>query len=501
MGFLSDIITGPYAGIIVLAAGMLIAIFAGFSSNRKANIFMAGVTALSFAAGIYLYIRNYLTEGTVSGSLVSIGLSGTILSVIIIFAGLNILFLKSLGGLSQKGFVRQLLLLAFSVISLLLLIMANNLIMFSATLIITILSIFNLLASSVKDNAPAREYVGKYGLRSAVPAALILFGFSLLAGTGRLGNITSYANFEGSRDALFMISVFVLGAAVYLYFFLYPFQGTLIKLSRRAGSGSAAILWFLYIPTGIIILMKLEAFFSNYYGREGIYGFVVLTVLAFLNLFGPGLGAIKAGNLKRILTMFIIFQLGTILLVRAAGFTGRASSYPAGIFDLLILTVILIAFLPLSVFSLILEKNGSGGNIIEARGFFRTYPYAGACFLIISLWWIAANIYLFFLKGPLPGALLFQQGVEAGVLYIGFAAALIFMAVNITRIIAVFFGRPSGEKLAKPIAFPIIFYIYISIFTLIAAALTVLVIIGKAGIGQGGIEFWDSTFNIFGNGN
>lgn len=501
MGFLSEIITGPYAGIIVLAAGIFIAIFAGFSSNKKANISMASIIALSFAAGIYFYISNYLTEGTVSGTLVSTGLLETILSVIIIFAGLNILLFKSLGGLWQKGFVRELMLLVFSIISLLLLIMANNLIMFTATLIITVLSIFNLLGSSVRDNSLSREYAGKFGMRSAVPAALILFGFSLLAGTGRLGDISSYAGVKDTGDALFMVSIFVLGAAVYLYFFLYPFQGTLLKLSRRADSGSAAIIWFLYIPSGIVLLTKLEAFFSNYYGSRGIYGFVVLAVLAFLNLFGAGLGSIRAVNLKRILTMFVLFQLGTILLVRAAGFTGSASAYPMGIIDLLVLVIILLVFLPLSVLSLILEKNGNGEKIAEARGFFRTHPYAGACFLILSLWWISANIYLFFLRGPFPGAILMQQGVEAAVLYIGFAAALILMATNMARIIAVFFGRPSGEKPAKPSAFPIIFYIYISIFTLIAVALTVLVIIGKAGIDNGGIELWNNTFNIFGNGN
>jgi hypothetical protein len=393
------------------------------------------------------------------------------------------------------------MLLGFTIISLLLLIMANNLIMFTVSLIISVLSIFNLLASSVKDAILSREHLGKFGIRSAVPPALILFGFSLLAGTGRLGNISSYANLEGSNDVLFMITTLILGAAVCLYFFLYPFQGTLLKLSRRAGSSQDAILWFLYIPSGIVLLMKLEAFFSNYYGREGIYGFVVLTILAFLNLFGAGLGSIKAGNLKRIITIFIIFQLGTILLVRAAGFTGRASLYPAGIFDLLVLMIILVVFMPLAVFSAVLEKNGSIGNITEARGFFRMNPFAGISFIIISLWWIAANIYLFFLKGPLPGALLFQQGLEAAILYIGFAAALILMTVNIARIIGVFFGKPSGGKPVKPTAFPILFYIYISIFALIVIALAVLVIIGKAGIGQGGIEFWDNTFSFFGNGN
>jgi len=501
MGFLSDIITGPYAGIIAIAIGMLIAIFAGFSISRKANISTAAIMALSFIAGIYFYIKNYLAEGTVSEVLVSMGSPETILSVVILFAGLNILLFKSLEEISQKGFVRKLMLLAFSIICLLLLIISNNIIMFTVSMMVTASSIFNLLASSVKESTPAREYAGKLGMRLAVPAALILFGFSLLAGTGRLGDISSYAGTKDTGDSLFIISVLVFGAAAYFYFFLYPFQGTLLKLSRRADNGSAVILWFLYIPSGIVLLMKLDAFFSNYYGRESIYGFLALAVLAFLNLFGAGLGSIRAVNLKRILTMFIIFQLGTILLVRAAGFTGRVSAYPSGIFDLSEIIIILMVFLPLSVYSVIMEKNGSGGNIAEARGLLRIYPFAGICFLIISLWWFAANIYLFFFKGPLPGALLFQQGIEAAILYIGFTAALILIAVNIARISIILFGKPIGGKLVKTAGIPIVLYIYISIFALIAVALTVLTIIGKTGTHQGSIELWDNTFYIFGNGN
>jgi hypothetical protein len=501
MGFLTDIITGPYAGIMIIAAGMAIAIFAGFSKSKKVNISIAVITALAFTGGIYIYIMNWVSGSLVPASLVTTGLPETILSAAILFAGLNILLLRSLDVISRRSFVRETMLLAFSVISLLLLIMANDLIMFTVSLTVAILSIFNLLASSLKNNGPAREYIGKFGIRLAVPAAFILFGLSLLAGTGKLGNISSYAGFSDTGEGLFMASVIILGAAAFLYSSLYPFQGAMLRLCRRADSSSAAILWFLYIPSVIVLLIKLEAFFSNYFARESIYGFVVLAVLAFLNLFGAGIGSIKAMDLKRILTMLILFQLGTVLLIRAAGFTGSNLSYAAGIFDFLVLSIIFLVFLPLSIFLIILDKNGRGTSMAEARGIFRLYPYAGACFIIISLWWLAANIYIFYLQGPLPGAIILKQGVEAAILYIGYVAALILMAVNLARIIIILFGKASGSKKQGSASFPILLYIYISIFTLVIIAITVLLIIGKAGISQGGIEVWGNIFYIFGNGN
>ena len=69
---------------------------------------------------------------------------------------------------------------------------------------------------------------------------MALFGFSVLAGTGRIGSLSSYANMENTSDPLILISALLFGGAVYLYFFLYPFQGIYLRLARRVNTASGA---------------------------------------------------------------------------------------------------------------------------------------------------------------------------------------------------------------------------------------------------------------------
>jgi hypothetical protein len=501
MVLLSDIMAGPFAGIIILAAGILIAFFAGFSQSRKINIIIASVTAASYAAAIYINIRNYLAAGPAATYLTNTGPAETIISAALLFCGLNVLFFLSLEKLSRRDYVRQVIMLSFAVVSVLLLAISDNIIFFTVSLIVTILSIFNFLASSGKDLPGVREYAGGFGLRPAAAAGFVLMGFSLLAGTGTMDSISSFTAPEKAGDPLFMIAVLFLGCAVYLFFFLYPFQGLLLGLSAKADVFSNQVLWLLYIPSGIVMLIKLETFFDMFYGRQNIYGFAVLALLAFLNLLGPGLASIRSFNIKRILSLFLLFQLGTLLLAKAADFTGRGPSYTAGIFDLWVLFIILTVFLPLSMFSRTLEMSGSRGMIDRSRGFFRSHPYAGICFVIIFIWWLAANIYLCFLNGPLPGALLMEQGTWAAVLYAGCAAALALMAANIIRMMLILFGRASENNPPAAASLPAVFYIYISFFALAAAVSAVLVFTGNAGTGQDSIQLWGSSFYIFGSGN
>jgi hypothetical protein len=501
MVLLSDIMAGPFAGIIILAAGILIAFFAGFSQSRKINIIIASVTAASYAAAIYINIRNYLAAGPAATYLTNTGPAETIISAALLFCGLNVLFFLSLDRLSRRDFVRLVIILSFAVVSVLLLVISDNIVLFTVSLIVSILSIFNFLASSAKDQPGVSEYAGGFGLRPAAAAGFVLVGFSLLAGTGTMGSISSFPALEKTGDPLFMMAALFLGCAVYLFFFLYPFQGLLLGLSARTDVLSNQILWLLYIPAGIVMLIRLETFFGMFYGRQNIYGFAVLALLAFLNLLGPGLALVRSFNIKRIFTLFLLFQLGTLLLAKAAGFTGKGPSYTAGIFDLWVLFIIITVFLPLSMFSRALEMSGSRGMIDRSRGFLRSRPYAGTCFVIILIWWLASNIYLCLFNGPLPGALLMEQGAEAAVLYAGCAAALALMAANIIRILVILFARPLENIPSSAASLPLVFYLYISFFALAAAVLAVLVFTGNAGTGQDSIQLWGSSFYIFGSGN
>jgi len=496
MELLLDMITGPYAGIIIAGAGMLAAVFTAFSRSRKLGIAIVIVNALAYAGSMFAYIWNYITGGPASGYLVNLGLSGVILSVIILLCGLNILFFMALNRLAGKNFIREIILLSFTVIAVLLLIMADSPVLLAVSVSVCILGSFNLLVSTSQSSAAA-EYTGRFGMRAAVPAALVLLGFSLLSETGNLVNLSSYMNAVNTRDPLLLISAVILGAAVYLYLFMYPFQGTYLKLARRVSPVPAFTLWFLYIPSGLVLLIKFSAMFASYYGRHNIYGFAILSVLAFLNLFGAGLGAIRVTSLKRIFSMFMLFQLGTVMLVTAAGAAAGDPGYPVLLYELAIMVITLIAFMPLSVLVILSEKTGTGDSISNTRNLIRSNPYISLCFIIMFLWWLAADIYIFFLKGPLAGAVLLQEGAEAAVISFGFIAALILITADIAKFVITFFSKPLADANLKKIEIPRVFYAYLGLFLLVALSSVVLAAYGKIGLEQGGVNIWSHTFYIF----
>jgi len=501
MEYLFEIIRGPYAGITVIAAAVLVSLTAGFSGNINVKLSMAALNAASYIGCFYLYVRNFILYGPYSGFLTDLGIAGIILSGTVVFCGLNILFFLSLNRISGKNFVRAVILLSFSVVSVLLLVMADNAVLVVTSVIISVLSIFNLLASLETGNMHSREYLGKFGVRAALPAALLLFGFSVLAGSGGIKNISVYASTGDRGSPPVILSTCIFACALYLYFFLYPFQGIFLRFIRRTGFTSSAVLWFLYIPAGMVLVIKFSPFFDLFAGKVNLYGFLIIAILGSLNLMGAGLGAIKAASTRRILSMFLLFQLGTVLLMRSSVFMDTGPALPPAVYDVALLVVTLAAFLPLSLLASIMGRKNGDDSIFGAQGLIRRHPYPGICFCFLLIWWLAADVYIFMSKGMLQGKALSAPYVYWIILSAVFITAVLLMAANVIRIITLFFRKPLKADEVKRDGFPRVFYAYLTLFMLLAAFSLVLVAIGELGMGEDHIYIWGKTFYIFGNGN
>jgi len=499
MVFISEIIDklDPYTGIIVLAFAVLITIFAGFSKNNGIKIFIIIINALSYAVAFYLIIYSFIEYGLRDGFLTSVSSLELILSCIILFIGLNVLFFISVSRFSDDSFIRIIILLTFSLIPVLLLIMADNMIFIFTAFALTILSIFTLISSLDREVAGPGEAIGKFGIRVILPAALMFLGFSVLIGAGGAKNLSGYGSIESATDPLLLISAIVFACALYLYFFLYPFQGPYLKMVRRISGDALSVLWFLYIPAGIILLIKFNRFFDIFIEKNNIYAFIIITVFAFLNLFGAAIGIIRAVSLKKILSMFILFEIGTMVLARSVESLGMTSGYFTSYYDLTVLIIILIVFLPLQLLIMLLEKNTGKDIIAGTRGLIYKNVYIGICSIILFLWWIAANIYIFAFEKFISGSGLMSHGPGGLILFIGYIMALLLMAVNIFRVILVFFKKLPGTGGPKKHAVPRIFYAYIFVSVLLALSVLILIIIGKMDIGYDHIKIWGSSFDIF----
>ncbi|MCD4670726.1 MAG: hypothetical protein K8S14_09810 [Actinomycetia bacterium] len=503
MGFISDIIEklDPYTGIIILALAVLITIFAGFSKGKRTRVFIIILNALSYAAALYMVIYSFGEYGSRTGFLISLGMPELILSCIILFCGLNVLFFISISRFTDDSFIRIIILLTFSLISSLSLIMADNMIFVFTALTITILSIFTLISSLDRESAGSREAIGRFGMRTFLSAILVFLGFSVLVGAGGIKSLSGYAGIQSAADPLLLISAIVFICAIYLYFFLYPFQGLFLKLARKINSASVSVLWFLYMPAGIILLIKFDGFFNIFSEKTNIYGFIAITVFAFLNLFGAGIGAIRAASLRRILSMFLLFEIGVTVLNRSLGSMDGMPGYYAGYYDLAVLVIILLVFLPLYLLIMLLEKNTGKDMLAGTGGLIHKNAYLSICSIILFLWWFAANIYIFPFEKFISGSGPMSYGPRGLVLFIGYIMALLLMAVNVSKMILVLFKKPPAADAYKTASVPRIFYVYTAVFVLLALSVLILVIIGKMGIGQGCLEIWGSSFDIFSNGN
>lgn len=503
MGFIPDIIErlDPYAGIMILALAVIITIFAGFSKNKGIRIFIIIVNALSYVSAFYLVIYSFAEYGPKTTFLTSISLPELILSCIILFFGLNVLFFISISRFSDNSLIRIIILLTFSLIPVLSLIMADNMIFIFTAFALTILSIFTLISSLDRDNAVSREAIGKFGIRTILPATLIFFGFSILIGAGGVNRLSGYDSIESSSDPLLLITAAIFACVFYFYFFLYPFQGSYLKVARRINSAAVSVLWFLYVPAGIILLIKFNRFFDIFIEKNNIYAFVAITIFAFLNLFGAGIGIMRAISLRRILSMFLLFEIGTMILVRSAESLGMTAGRFASYYDLMVMIVILIVFLPLLLLVMLLEKNNGKDILTGTSGLIYKNAYIGVCSIIFLIWWTAANIYIFPFEKFISVNGLMSNGSGGLILFIGYIMALLLMAVNIFRVILMFFKKLPDMDGSKEYTVPWIFYIYITVFVLLALSILILVIIGKMGIGQDHIRIWDSSFSIFSSGN
>lgn len=476
MEFLSAIIqkTGPFSGAAILTIAILISLFCGFSQRKTAKIFTIAINVLSYTGALYLYIHSYLRTGPFSNFLVKMELRELIILGIIIFCALNVLFYISFYRFYEGSFIRTIIILTFTVISVSFLVIASNFIFMFASLAVSIFNIFAIISSAGHDNPASGEAIGKFGIRIIAAPVLFFFGFSVLYGSGEIRSFSEVPGLEPAGNPLILISTIIFACGLFLYLFLYPFQGPYLKLARRINGEALPVLWFLYIPLGIITFIKFKVFFNVFLEQTGIYSKVIIAVILLLSLFGANMGAVGTTSFKRIIAMLILFNVGNIIFDMVPGLAGPASG--AGLVDGNIesLAIVAVGFMPLCLLMVFTEKGTGNDSILNLRGFAYRKTYITICIILLLLWWLAASIYISPLYALFDGGSFNYPGTVQIIILTLYFLAWLFAAVNIFRMIIVFFSRKAAEGTLKDLAVPKVFYIYFSIFILAALSTTVL---------------------------
>ena len=316
--------------------------------------------------------------------------------------------------------------------------------------------------------------VGKFGIRIIAAPVLFFLGFSVLYGSGEIKGFLEVQGLENTVDPFILIGTIIFACGLFLFTFLYPFQGPYLRLARRINGETLPVLWFLYIPLGIIMFVKFDVFFDIFLKQASINTTAIVAAILLLSLFGANIGAVRTTSLKRIISMLVLFSIGNIIFGKVVGPAGPVSGAGMVGADACGLAIMIIGFMPICLLMIFIEKGAGSDSILNLRGFVYRKTYISICIILVLLWWIAASIYISPLSALFKGGSFNYPGTAQTIILGSYLAAWLFTAFNISRITFALFSRKADEGASSDPALPKVFYIYFSIFTLAAISTIVL---------------------------
>ena len=463
----------PFGSIIILSITILILSFFAVSKSKTVKRYLMALVLLSLALAFFLNIYTYIYSGSFSNFLLFFSNIQMIEAGIIIFSAVNLVFFLYLYQKENDNFIKTLILFLFSVICALFLIISRNFLLIFTSLSLFILTIFQLVSAFNSKVDKISLFITGYFLRPALTVILFFFSFSLLLGATDFRDFNKISQSEYITNPLTVLGLIIFGTALYQYFFLFPFQGPYMKMIKRSDFASNAVIWFLYFPTGIFMFLKLSGLFNYFIEKNNIYLSAFLIVITCVCLLAGNIGAIKTKSIRRIISFLFLFFISFFLLNISMFSTGIITRLSMNLFNFVNIFLILTSFMPLYSILSSVEKNTGDDYINSIRGLGRINKYAGVNLVVILLSWLGFIYYIGpFIKYFNAGFL--QMGAVNLVLLIAVSAALVFLLLNIFRIIVQIFKKPIAEA-AQKIAFPRFLYIYITFYSFIIIVTVVLI--------------------------
>ncbi|MBU4451101.1 MAG: hypothetical protein KKE35_07400 [Actinobacteria bacterium] len=487
--------------IVILFGALFISLFFGLSKRKGLKIFIIIIAALSLIAAFVSNIYNFRSSGAFSSFLFGLEAQQVIEICVVLFIALNILIFISLNNINKSQFIKIIIIFLFSVCSLVLLSLSSNFIMIFVSFTGLTLGIFQLLA--VLNNIDLRSYLVRFFLVSTLAVIILLTGFSVFYGSTDFKNFTQIFESKSLMTSpLLAVGIILFSAGIYLYLFIFPFQGSYLKILRRCEQSSMLVIWFLYFPAGIIMLMKINKILFYFIEKNSFYLTAVFIFIAFVCILCGNIGAIKTKSIRRILAFIFLSFLGVSILSYAMAGAGLASKDRVEWFFMANIVLLVLSYFPIYGVIATIEKSKKtssldNDSLENLKGFARVNRYIGVNFIIILLSFLgligtAGFINRYFYIAPffklisfLPEKTAVTSNMVFSILITAAAIiAFIFLAVNILRLIIVALVKPKitrdmgadlfENKVDGSIQFAKFYYIYITAFSLIIIAAGVI---------------------------
>jgi NADH:ubiquinone oxidoreductase subunit 2 (subunit N) len=239
---------------VILSAAMFISVFFGISGKIGIKRFVIILDVLSLFLALFINIYSFAVGGSFSNYLMSFGIFQVIEISIILFSAINILFFISIYNIGDKHFIKILILFMLSVCCIIFLIISRNFLLMFLSWSMFLVSVFQLITSLniiLHENV---RYILRFFTSSLLSAILAFFSFSLIYGSTDFKDFRQIVESGAVSSPIVISGIIIFIIAVYLYLFLFPLQGSYLRLIKRCEHSSMAVIWFLYFPAGIFVL-------------------------------------------------------------------------------------------------------------------------------------------------------------------------------------------------------------------------------------------------------
>jgi len=244
----------------------------------------------------------------------------------------------------------------FSLLGVMLLISANNLVMVYLGLELTSLASYAMVALN-RQSDRGSESAMKYFVLGSMASGLLLYGMSMVygaTGTLSLPEIAEAVRVAGREDILLIVGLVFMVVGIAFKLGVVPFHMWVPDVYD--GAPLSATLFISTVP-------KLAAFAMAYRllagGLPALHGDwqQMLTALAVLSLVVGNLAAIMQTNIRRMLAYSTVSHMGFVLLGLLAG---TSYGYGAGLFY-----IIVYALMSAAAFGMLILLSGRGVEVVE----------------------------------------------------------------------------------------------------------------------------------------
>ena len=366
-----DIDYGALSPVIALVAGICVVLLAGLIGPRGKRWISSGLTVLTLAAtaGLMIWRLGEADVDLVAGALRMDGLSITIGLIVVLAAAFVVPMQLRDPAAEQAGFGESHTLLLGSVLGMVLLAQATNLISFFVALELLSIPLY-VLCGSHRSRTESLESGLKYLIVGSIGSATLLYGLAFVyGGSGGATDFTAIAQGIGSDladDPLILIGIAFVAVGLAFKVSIAPFHQWTPDVYEGAPTPITA---FMAVATKAAAFAVFARFFITALGPSADQWQPALAALAAMTIVVGNVGALAQRSLKRLLGYSGVAQAGYMLV---GLLVGSIAGTDALVFYLAAYTVINLA--AFSVIAIRERETPLGDDIASIQGIGKDRP-------------------------------------------------------------------------------------------------------------------------------